>query len=557
VTGRACPAERGFTLIEIVMAVAIVVATVAAGVGLSLSSRSLAVATAAAEFDHLLDSTRTIARETNGATIVFAPDAYGDGTEARVLTAGPNGTLLPTTMPIVHTRASVTEVAALGSAPFAFVLHATGRLGGRPGFRLGDTTTTAETPCPASGSFHFTIAAAGASVDRFVPCRIDLAATAPVTLIAWPAASVAPLPTPCAACTSATLPQVPTSSPTCPPGYAPMPGGCAPPGATPVYHVTASASAPAMTVGGVDLVTAQSTLTNPLAVPAGTPGSTPVIAQPADGTCSVSPGGSQPSGTAFSIAALTAGTCTVTVRADVSGIAGATADTATVMIAVAAAPAATPTPQTCDLVQNGKCYHLIVPQTNQVFTKLVSPAQACDASQPPNCQYVDQVSNIALLPGFSVQAPTAPVDPEHALLFEISRVTSISVGCLPYSALSTQPGLDMVEWPSMGSGSPVNAPDGYGEPNVFVIDNYVVTNSQSLVARYPWNRATTAEAFYNAVVTGLVSSTESFEYFGGAATAVQWTPDFPGCDAFGDSNAGNEYGIVTAGLLFSVYQASP
>ena len=87
--------ERGFTLIEMVIVVAIVATTVAAGVGLSLASRSFAVSAAATEFDHLLDSARTIAREVQGVTLTFVPDAYGDGTEVRVLAGGPGGTLTP------------------------------------------------------------------------------------------------------------------------------------------------------------------------------------------------------------------------------------------------------------------------------------------------------------------------------------------------------------------------------------------------------------------------------------------------------------------------------
>ncbi len=307
--GRTRPGERGFTLIELVIAVAVVVTTVAAGIGLSVSARSLAVATALSEFDHLLDSTRTIARQTDGATIVFSADAYGDGTEARVLTTGPGGALVATAMPVFHTRAEIAEAQSLGGAPFAFIVHATGLLRGRPGFRAGDVPARPELDCPPSGSWHFTIRAAGATADRFVPCRIDLAATGSVVLATWPPAPVAPLPTACASCTVASVPPAPSSSPTCPPGYVPITGGCAP-----------STAPPAAT-----------------AAPTPTPAA-----------------------------------------------AGAT-------------PSATPTPAAaCDLSANGKCYHLLVPQTNQQFTKFVAPDTQCATDPVEYCWYVDRVRSIDL-----------------------------------------------------------------------------------------------------------------------------------------------------------------
>ena len=68
---RRASGDSGFTLIEIVIAVAIVATVVAAGVAVSLGARSFAVSTAAAEFDHLLDSARTIARETQGQILAL------------------------------------------------------------------------------------------------------------------------------------------------------------------------------------------------------------------------------------------------------------------------------------------------------------------------------------------------------------------------------------------------------------------------------------------------------------------------------------------------------
>jgi prepilin-type N-terminal cleavage/methylation domain-containing protein len=119
--------DRGFTLIELVIAVGVIAMTAAAGIGISLASRSLAVSTAATEFDQFLDSARTMSRELQGATLVFAPDAYGDGTEVRLLASTPNGTLVATTLPDLHARAIIEETESLGNPPYAFVVHATAR----------------------------------------------------------------------------------------------------------------------------------------------------------------------------------------------------------------------------------------------------------------------------------------------------------------------------------------------------------------------------------------------------------------------------------------------
>jgi len=559
VNGRTRDRQDGFTLIELTIAVAIVAMTVAAGIGLSLSSRSLAVATAATEFDQLLDAARTIARESGGATIVFAPDAYGDGTQARVLTNGTGGTLTPTTLPVVTTRASIAEALALGSPPFAFVVHASGLLAGRPGFRVGDATTGSETPCPASGSFHFTIATAGASTDRFVPCRLDLASTGPPAFTTWPPATLAPLPTPCASCTIATVPTMPPTTPTCPPNSTPTAGGCVP-NAAPQYHVTASAASAAITLGATDTVAAQSTLTNPLTAPPGTPASIPVNAQVVSGPCATSPQGSQPSGTAFVLTATAPGTCTIAAQADTSAVPGATADSANVVVTVNAGPTPTPaptaTPQGCDLVQNGKCYHTIVPQTNQVFTKYVVPSVLCVGE---TCSYADTVSAIELYPQVSIAATVAPTDSAHQLLIEIQKLTSVEYGCLPYSQISGVPGDQPISWSQFVDGSPLGAPAGYSEPARYAAHNHVTATSGILSAYYPWTFGTTTAQMIASLSSGDVGSVEFFTYFdSNAASAAAWNADFPGCDSSGDpDNSENHYGIVAVGMTFQIYQAAP
>ncbi len=317
VTGTCAPREGGFTLIEIVIAVAIVAATVAAGFGISLGSRSLAVSTAAGEFDQFLDSARTMARDLDGATLAFTPDAYGDGTEVRLLAGGPNSAPTTTTLPTLHARATIEEAESLGKAPFAFIVHANGSLSGRPGYHVGDTTTN-DVGCPASGAFHFVIKAAGGSADRYVPCRMTLAAGGPVTLAAWPLAPIAPSPTPCSGvgCTATALPTAPASTASCPPAFTAIIGGCTPisssgsGGSGAQYHVTVTGAPATISVGATGTFTAQATLTNANAVPPGTPATIPVEIQSADPTCAATPPGWQPSGSTFTVTGTAPGTCT-------------------------------------------------------------------------------------------------------------------------------------------------------------------------------------------------------------------------------------------------------
>ncbi|HWT05163.1 MAG TPA: hypothetical protein VN224_05355, partial [Xanthomonadales bacterium] len=473
-TEKSAMREGGFTLVEIVIAVAIVAATVAAGFGISLGSRSLAVSTAAGEFDQFLDSARTIARDLDGATLAFTPDAYGDGTEVRVLAGGPNGQPTRTTLPVLHARATIEEVESLGKAPFAFIVHANGSLSGRPGYRVGDTTTN-DVGCPPSGAFHFVIKAAGGSADRYVPCRTTLAANGPATLTAWPPATTAPLPTPCSGtgCTATSLPSVPTSTPSCPPTFTPTAGGCAPgaaPGSGARYHVTITGAPLTINVGATGAFTAQATLTNANAVPSGTPQSIPVETQTADTTCAATPPGWQPSGSAFTLTGASAGTCTVTAQADASAIPGATTDTASLTVTITAVAGATPTPvpPQCDLVTNGKCYRRIVDRTTQAFYKYVLPDTQCGFN---TCWYIDSIRQIFLDPTYAVLPPATPI-PDRELLFKINAIQSVTKECEPFSAFSSVSGVDPIQWSGSVIGGPVVIPLGLGEPSVYATVNH-------------------------------------------------------------------------------------
>jgi prepilin-type N-terminal cleavage/methylation domain-containing protein len=214
---------RGFTLIEVLIAVAVVAMVAVGAVGATMGARSLAVSTTAAHFDALLDAARTTAREFDGGvTLVFEPDAYGDGFTARVYGRRPStGPLLATDVPILDGRVTLTETELLGTPAFALALHANGKVGGIRGDVLAGAAG-AENACPAAGMYTLVFTYGGASAQRTIPCTITLASTGPVAYVNPPPASPLPPPTPNACIATgciSTPPPEPTVVTTCPPGY--------------------------------------------------------------------------------------------------------------------------------------------------------------------------------------------------------------------------------------------------------------------------------------------------------------------------------------------------
>jgi len=572
VEGASTPADRGFTLIELLIAVGVIAITAATGIGISLATRSLAVTSAATEFDQFLDSARTMARDLDGAILAFEPDAYGDGTDVRLLARDANGVLIPTTLPPLHARAIIEETLSLGKPPFAFDVHANGAIGGRPGFHVGDDSS-AEVGCPPSGAFHFLLHTANASAERFVPCRVALANTGPVSLSSLQPEPTAPPPTPCAGvgCTTPSLPTPPSSTPSCPSGFTPIQGGCVPtptptPNAGAHYHVAIAGASPTLATGNTEAFTAQATLTNVASVAPGTPSSIPVfVAATTPGVCTVTPPGSQPSGTSFTITALLAGTCTIAMEGDTSGVIGSSADTASITVTISNAPVPTPTPQTCDLLQNGKCFHQIVGQTAVQFWKYVVPSSQCVGGDSQSCSFENSIAAILLYDPYIIQPPVAPSDSDHGILIRIDAIAGVASECLPYPAFASIPATNPIPWNGNITGAPANPPPGFGEPNIFSTANHLATTSANAPANFDdagqtWQGPTLAE-LYTANVTRQVDAPYTFTYSSSDAangTPIQWFPDFPGCDVAADpSFVGGEYGISGVQLLFEIYQTTP
>jgi hypothetical protein len=322
-----------------------------------------------------------------------------------------------------------------------------------------------------------------------------------------------------------------------------------------------------MIVGATESFTAQAMLTNPGSVAPGTPASIPVeVAQTTGGVCSATPPGSQPSGTTFTLSALSAGTCVVTIAADTTGVAGSTADTAAITVTISIAPAPTPTPQGCDLTVNGKCYHRIVDQTTAQFFKDVYPDTACsDLGDGNTCLYIDSIKQITLTSNYSVQPPVPPTNPQQELLFRIDKIIALTYACAPYSSFATIPAGDPLPTFVLGVGSPINTPIGFGLPSTNTRMNYFSLGQPGPTTFDDTSTSVNVGVTLDGLIANvsLQSLGAPFDVFYSSpnatvATATIWFPDFPGCDNVG-TNASvppRQYGEVMAQIVFEVYQAT-
>jgi prepilin-type N-terminal cleavage/methylation domain-containing protein len=183
--------ERGFTLLEMTIAVGILAILLATGAW-ALASHPNALAAATDDLDASLAAARAIAASSgNGATLVFAvrADDAGRGEPGFALRVyrgrpnAPNAVVATSAMPLVA-DATVRE-RTLGTPPFAIFIDSAGNVSGKaqyPSFDgAGDASFTViaqEPACPAGGfTLTLTNPQGNATTTRTLPCRISLSGT--------------------------------------------------------------------------------------------------------------------------------------------------------------------------------------------------------------------------------------------------------------------------------------------------------------------------------------------------------------------------------------------
>ena len=145
-------AQRGTTLIEVLLVAAIVVIVSAIAWGFTSGDREFATQSAATIFDAQLAHARALAATSGGAvTLVFTPASPGPGV---VLSLAPDSDGVPPET----LRADLSEP-TLGQPPFSLAIDAAGH-------------ATASQPCPPAGGYTLNFLAGAASASRFLPCPV-------------------------------------------------------------------------------------------------------------------------------------------------------------------------------------------------------------------------------------------------------------------------------------------------------------------------------------------------------------------------------------------------
>jgi len=181
------PRERGFTLIETVVAVGIGVMLLVAGGVWMLAMRPGALRNAADNFDANLAVARAIAGGSgNGATIAFLPRTGTPGFIMRVYAGRPTASGAVTNAGVMDlvSGAAVSE-ATFGTPPFAIFLSSAGYATGTaryPNVAAGGSVTfpaiAQQPPCPAGGIVLAFTNAQGAHDTRTLQCNVAIAGTA-------------------------------------------------------------------------------------------------------------------------------------------------------------------------------------------------------------------------------------------------------------------------------------------------------------------------------------------------------------------------------------------
>ncbi len=174
--------ERGFTLVEMVIAVAIAAILLVAGGAWMMSMRPGALRGAVNDFDSALAVARQLAATSgNGATLAFLPRTDGaQGFMLRVYSGRPNvaNAVTATNTMIVSSNATVSD-ATYGSPPFAIFLSSAGYPTGKASYpaidRSGNITfpvVATQPPCPSGGIALTFTSPQGATQTRSLQCNV-------------------------------------------------------------------------------------------------------------------------------------------------------------------------------------------------------------------------------------------------------------------------------------------------------------------------------------------------------------------------------------------------
>ena len=137
--------QRGFTLVELIVAVGIV-AVLAAGGALALGQHPMSSSTAFAQLRAQIEAAKMLAAASgDGATI--AVTAAGSGFRSRVFSGRPDGVLTPSQLAPVDSQAAIAEESA-GAPPFSLFVSSAGDFSVAPGAPQG---AGVEPACPSAG----------------------------------------------------------------------------------------------------------------------------------------------------------------------------------------------------------------------------------------------------------------------------------------------------------------------------------------------------------------------------------------------------------------------
>jgi hypothetical protein len=135
---------------------------------------------------------------------------------------------------------------------------------------------------------------------------------------------------------------------------------------------------------------------------------------------------------------------------------------------------------------------------------------------------------------------------------------------VPYALFSTIPGSNPLPYTSTGLGEPADAPLGFGEPSVFVHQEFVALGPAGVGTADDTTTSRNVGASLNQLIDAIgrheVGPDYRFHYFSSDArvgATINWFPDFPGCDAVGDPGILDpQFGYSAVTLEFEVYQRS-